>query len=177
MVYTYEALPQNFHTRVLELYPNPDPNAQLRGNLRFVNLETDPFYDAVSYTWGEPVFTKKISIGGDFCLYITPNLRDALLRFRHPTEIRPIWADAVCIDQKNEEEKGKHIPSMKDIFRCASSVLVWLGKSPVGEACLRDLALLSQKKASTTTTSNGAGISSTLRKLVTLAWFSRRWVI
>ncbi|KAI8948217.1 heterokaryon incompatibility protein-domain-containing protein [Xylaria longipes] len=177
MAYTHAPLPRGYHTRVLELYPAPDPNTPLRGNFRYVNLDTDPFYDAISYTWGDPDFTESIFIGGGFRLPITANLRDALIRYRHPTAIRSIWADAICIDQANKEDKRKQIPLMKDIFRCASSVLAWLGTHPPGEACLRDISLLSQRKTIATTTSDNENILSLLNMLVSLAWFSRRWVI
>ncbi|KAI0438943.1 heterokaryon incompatibility protein-domain-containing protein [Xylaria telfairii] len=178
MAYTYEPLPQDCHTRILELYPALDPNAPLRGNFRFVDLNINPFYDAISYTWGEPDFTTEILIGDDLCvLCITANLRDALVRYRFPTESRSIWADAICIDQANEEDKRKQIPSMRDIYRCASSVLVWLGKDPLGEACLREIALLSQRKTVPVMTSGRGKITSILNRLVSLSWFSRRWVI
>ncbi|KAI0192360.1 heterokaryon incompatibility protein-domain-containing protein [Xylaria flabelliformis] len=176
MAYVYEPLPKNCHTRVLELYPALDPDAPLHGHFRFVNLENDPFYDAISYTWGKPHFTEEIFIGESSRLCITPNLRDALVRYRQPTEIRSIWADAICIDQANEEDKRRQIPSMGDIFRCASSVLVWLGKEPSGEACLRKISLLSQRRTAPTP-SDMAKISSALSQLVSLSWFSRRWVI
>ncbi|KAI1118645.1 heterokaryon incompatibility protein-domain-containing protein [Nemania sp. NC0429] len=177
MEYAYEPLPQSYHTRVLELHPALDPNSALRGNFRNVNLDGDPFYDAISYTWGAPDFTEEVFIGEEFRMPITENLRDALIRFRHPTEIRSIWADAICIDQKNDEEKSKQIPSMKDIYRCASSVLVWLGKLPVADACLREISLLSQRKMTPTTASHMEKISSALNRLVSIPWFSRRWVI
>ncbi|KAI0854520.1 heterokaryon incompatibility protein-domain-containing protein [Xylaria cubensis] len=176
MAYVYEPLPENCHTRVLELYPALDPDAPLHGNFRFVNLDHDPFYDAISYTWGKPHFTEEIFIGENSRLCITPNLRDALVRYRQPTEVRSIWADAICIDQANEEDKRIQIPSMGDIFRCASSVLVWLGKEPSGEACLRKISLLSQRKTAPTR-SDMDEISSTLSQLMSLSWFSRRWVI
>ncbi|KAI0975034.1 heterokaryon incompatibility protein-domain-containing protein [Xylaria arbuscula] len=177
MAYIYELLPQDCHTRVLELHPALDSNAPLRGNFRNVNLETDPFYDAISYTWGEPNFTEEILIGEGFRLCITANLRDALIRFRYPTETRSIWADAICIDQNNVEEKNKQIPSMKDIYRCASSVLVWLGKHPVGDACLCEVSRLSQRKTIAAKKSDKNDIVIALNQLASVSWFKRRWII
>ncbi|KAI1736460.1 heterokaryon incompatibility protein-domain-containing protein [Xylaria scruposa] len=176
MAYTYEPLPQNSHTRVLELSPALDPDAPLHGNVRFVDLDKGPFYDAISYTWGEPRFTEEIVIGENSRLHITPNLRDALIRYRQPTEIRSVWADAICIDQANEGDKRRQIQSMGGIFRCASSVLVWLGKEPWGEACLRKISLLSQRKTAPTTSDKNE-ISSVLSQLVSFSWFTRRWVV
>ncbi|KAJ8126107.1 hypothetical protein O1611_g7531 [Lasiodiplodia mahajangana] len=178
MAWAYKPLSQDCHTRVLELYPAIDTSAPLCGEFRDVNLNIDPFYDAISYTWGEPNFTERIIIDEDFFLCITPNMYDALMRFRHPTEIRSIWADSICINQKDDEEKAKQIPLMTEIYRCASSVLVWMGKHQKEEARLRKIAILSQKKKSIETAkSDMAEIISALTELVSLRWFSRRWVI
>ncbi|KAJ8122739.1 hypothetical protein ONZ43_g1137 [Nemania bipapillata] len=169
MAYVYEPLSQDYHTRVLELYPALDKSAPLCGKFRYVNLEVDPFYDAISYTWGAPDFTEKITIDENFHLRITPNLHHALTRYRHVTETRSIWADAICINQKDEEDKRRQVPLMTEIYRSASSVLVWLGKYPKGEACLRKIALLSQKKGGP---AGLADITATLTELVSIPCIS-----
>lgn len=46
---------------------------------------------------------------------------------RHLKEERVVWADAVCIDQNNIQEKASQIPLMGSIYRNAAEVLVWLG--------------------------------------------------
>ena len=38
-----------------------------------------------------------------------------------------LWADAVCIDQKNPAEKNVQVPLMGLIYRKAVRVVVWLG--------------------------------------------------
>lgn len=38
-----------------------------------------------------------------------------------------IWADALCINQDDEEEKGKQVQSMRLIYQSATEVSVWLG--------------------------------------------------
>ncbi|KAI3320689.1 heterokaryon incompatibility protein-domain-containing protein [Xylariaceae sp. AK1471] len=149
----------------------------LRGNFRCVNLDIDPFYDAISYTWGDPVFTEEIIIDEVFRLDITLNLRDALVRFRTPLETRSIWADAICINQKNDAEKAKQIPLMTEIYRCASSLLVWLGRFPEAIRSMQSIAFLSQKKTFAASPSEQDEITSALNELVSLPWFSRRWVI
>ncbi|KAI0104011.1 heterokaryon incompatibility protein-domain-containing protein [Nemania sp. FL0031] len=141
--FRYEPLPEDYHTRALELYPALDTNAPLHGTFRYVDLNVDPFYDAVSYAWGEPNFTEEITMNGDSRLYITQNLRDALIRFRHPVEKRSIWADAICINQNDNNEKRWQLELMAEIFRCASSVLVWLGGDSKAETHLHKVALLS----------------------------------
>ncbi|CZT13087.1 uncharacterized protein RAG0_16675 [Rhynchosporium agropyri] len=39
----------------------------------------------------------------------------------------PIWIDAVCINQRDRDEKARVVPTMGKIFGEAVEVLVWLG--------------------------------------------------
>jgi hypothetical protein len=58
------------------------------------------------------------------------NLYTALphLAARDPTNSwRPIWIDAVAINQRDEEEKSEHISMMRTIYRQAQKVWVWYG--------------------------------------------------
>jgi hypothetical protein len=74
--------------------------------------KTPPAYEAVSYTWGDPkgpwseIPDKRrlrryynIRVNGQM-VTIGFNLRAALRRFRDRTEVKTIWVDAICIDQK-----------------------------------------------------------------------------
>ncbi|KAK7983567.1 heterokaryon incompatibility protein-domain-containing protein [Apiospora arundinis] len=131
--YTYRPLPTNAQTRIIELLPSsPSDEAAtpLRCRLRDFNVHGYEDYEAVSYTWGEPHFTEKLIIDDDCFLMITVNLRDALLRFRRQDCVRLLWVDAVCINQRDEGEKGLQIPQMAHIYSGASRVLVWLGDFP-----------------------------------------------
>jgi hypothetical protein len=65
---------------------------------------------------------------------ITANLHSALSRFRLNSHNRCFWADAVCINQVDPEEKSRQIPLMPRIYRNASKVLVWLGSGIDGES-------------------------------------------
>lgn len=60
---------------------------------------------------------------------ITVNLRDAIRRFRYKNECRVLWADAICIDQRNIEERGRHVQLMGMIYWKVDRVLVWLGQN------------------------------------------------
>lgn len=92
-----------------------------------------PEYEAISYVWGSP--DRPISIDCDGKrLYITENLRDALVRVRLPHRPRSIWADSICIDQDNLDEKGHQVQFMSKIFSNASRVLICLGEDDEGHA-------------------------------------------
>jgi hypothetical protein len=59
-------------------------------------------------------------------LKVTVNLRDALWRIRDPIEVRLLRADAVCINQHDNEERGFRVRQMPLIYANAARVLVWL---------------------------------------------------
>ncbi|KAK8075395.1 heterokaryon incompatibility protein [Apiospora hydei] len=127
----YQPLPDDAQTRILELQPSTGGTAaQLCCRLRNFDVYGDTEYQAVSYAWGEPRFTEPLVVDDDYYLMTTPNFRDALLRFRLPDRPRRLWVDAVCINQKDEKEKGRQIPFMSMIYSGATRVLVWLGDYP-----------------------------------------------
>jgi len=62
---------------------------------------------------------------------VTRNLRDALITIRAEprTSSFSVWADAVCTNQADTEERSKEVMKMVDVYRRASRV-VWLGYVP-----------------------------------------------
>jgi hypothetical protein len=44
-----------------------------------------------------------------------------------------LWADAICINQEDEEEKARQISRMGDIYRLANRVYAWLGENEKDE--------------------------------------------
>jgi hypothetical protein len=57
-------------------------------------------------------------------------LRQLQLANRH----RSIWTDAICINQKDEKEKAGQIQIMREIYKKATRVIVWLGTDPDNKA-------------------------------------------
>lgn len=47
----------------------------------------------------------------------------------------PIWIDALCINQEELPEKGRQVAMMKDIYKHANEVRIWLGKLDNAVAC------------------------------------------
>lgn len=113
--------------RILELAAGA-PTDPLAGELLVVPLSSAADYEAISYVWGPSVFSETISLSSG-PLAITASLDAALRCFRHINRTRRVWADAICINQRDKEEKGVQVAMMGDVYSMARRVLIWVGKS------------------------------------------------
>lgn len=114
--------------RIIELLPRDAsfPNA-LEIKLHEADLDQKPKYDTVSYCWGGQQPTLPITCNGP-TMNITENLAGALLAVsRDISEPIWLWADAICINQSDDLEKNLQVALMRDIYRTARIVHVWLG--------------------------------------------------
>ncbi|TEA19467.1 Heterokaryon incompatibility protein 6, OR allele [Colletotrichum sidae] len=111
--------------RLLHLLPGRG-DEQISVRLTAAPVTDDVEYHAVSYAWGDAGDTAYIRCDG--CeLPVARTLAEALRRWRRADETRVLWADSVCIDQRNTREKTRQIARMTDIYSRAAAVLVWLG--------------------------------------------------
>jgi hypothetical protein len=103
------------------------------------DLEFKPKYEALSYTWGLPGDSDTIYIENSSpqlkdtnafptTIEVRRNLSDALRYLRYPDKYRTLWVDALSINQADDVERNIQVGRMVDIFKCASSVVIWLGK-------------------------------------------------
>uniref|UniRef100_A0A8H7KEA7 Heterokaryon incompatibility domain-containing protein n=1 Tax=Bionectria ochroleuca TaxID=29856 RepID=A0A8H7KEA7_BIOOC len=88
--------------------------------------KTAPF-EALSYTWGTSRRDRPITCeGGE--IFVTRSLDLALRRLRRSTgPPRRLWADSICINQADPDEKGAQVALMGDIYLRAERVLIYLG--------------------------------------------------
>lgn len=128
----YEPLPGGSYTRVLILEPGRR-RQPLRCQLKIVNLEEDPDFEAISYVWGCGTKRKKVICNG-VRLKITANLLQALVAVRYPSRPRNVWADSVSINQNDQEEKGRQVFLMGPIYKQARRVLIHLAGDDGGHA-------------------------------------------
>jgi hypothetical protein len=128
----YETLLGDTSFRMLHLLPSTDPSSPIICHLIIEEL-TDPTiqYEAVSYTWGTLHPQHNITCNGN-SQEIGPSLHSLLLRLRLPTEPKALWADAICIDQSNDTEKGHQVRLMQRIYLTAARVVDWLGEDIPG---------------------------------------------
>jgi hypothetical protein len=123
--YQYSPLPSEKFIRLLEVYPGRVSD-NIDCTLHQTELENAPKYEAISYAWGDP--TNKVNVLCDGkIITVTQNLRDALLRLKLKDRSKIIWADAICISQDDDGEKGSQVKLMGRIYGNATRVCVWLG--------------------------------------------------
>ena len=112
---------------MLTILPVPPDsfNPVVRCTMETTNLINPIRYDALSYFWGDPTATTKILVN-DIEIDVTINLADALYHLRK-LGISKVWADALCINQKDKQEKGSQIRNMKHIYSRAHTTYSWIG--------------------------------------------------
>lgn len=103
-------------------------------------------YLALSYCWGDTRITREIIVNGH-SIHVTVNLEAALRQLRNCHCIKhgyKIWADAICIDQNNLEERGQQVSRMRDVYSSAWHVVIWLGAdaddSPLAMTAVKHLS-------------------------------------
>jgi hypothetical protein len=107
--------------------------APIRCEIIHVNLEDDPEYAAVSYTWADEDGcddnSQRVYCLNGTSIPVTVNCEAALRRLREPGLKRRLWIDAICINQKHISERNHQIGLMDRIYAKASKVFI----------CIRDL--------------------------------------
>jgi hypothetical protein len=150
-------------------------------------------YNALSYFWGSQPFSETILCNGN-PLNITPSLFDTLreIYLYHegkPEQRRPIWIDALCLNQQDQKELEVQVPIMCDIYSGASIVLVYLGSSKDDSDLAMTLieSLKDRLKAipdqmitydllpALGLEAEGHSIWTAIEKLLARPWFSRVW--
>lgn len=100
-----------------------------------------PHFYALSYEWGAEHPKYPITIDGK-AFSIRENLKMFLDRIAIGGEfIRPLWIDAICIDQTQVAERNEQVKIMGSIFSAATLVLTWLGPQQVENGVLAEIEL------------------------------------
>jgi hypothetical protein len=114
--------------RLLSICPSLDSDQPLECYCRTYEFVTAPSYEALSYVWGahDPSTDSQIYCNGE-ATAVRLALARALRRLRLPQFPRIVWIDAICINQKDIEEKSYQVPLMGSIYSLAARVVIWLG--------------------------------------------------
>jgi hypothetical protein len=122
----YRPFTKHDEIRLLIIHPSITASSLLSCTLDHVSLSSSPTYDALSYVWGTNACQNAVLVNGKHRL-IGKNLFLALKHLRLRTEDRVIWADALCIDQENDQERNHQVAQMGRIYSLAKFVRIWLG--------------------------------------------------
>ncbi|EXJ66909.1 uncharacterized protein A1O5_10104 [Cladophialophora psammophila CBS 110553] len=183
--YTYKPLEKGSFIRLLRLHPGHGKE-ELKGELKRVSLELTksryPF-TALSYVWGNSLKPFVLSIG-DYALRITASLYFALKRLREEKRSVLLWADAICIDQENDVEKGHQVRLMSNIYKSALRVCAWLGnEADQSNAAIDCLCAIkkstepSNQAATVWFPSTESPVWEAITKFFGRDWFRRVWIV
>ncbi|PWY80880.1 HET-domain-containing protein [Aspergillus sclerotioniger CBS 115572] len=133
-------------------------------------------YETVSYMWGgedgDYTLCCPVFVGPHWDLMLqTKNCWEMLKTMRFPDGARTIWVDALCINQRDDTERGQQVANMKRIYEQCSRVLVYLGNDLVSPSKGRpSRRLLQDLEASTQPAIQP-------HEILQRKYFSRIWVI
>ncbi|KAH7129229.1 heterokaryon incompatibility protein-domain-containing protein [Dactylonectria macrodidyma] len=135
-----------------------------------------PPYTAVSYTWGDEPPSQTIQLDGQSfsvrlnlwsCLhYISSHARNAGVEY--------LWADAICINQNDTDERSAQVSLMDQTYANASFVSVWLGLPTLPEHLWDQIP---QHEPIRTLDSDGIDFHDSMADLANRPYWSRFWVI
>ncbi|KAI1421313.1 heterokaryon incompatibility protein-domain-containing protein [Xylaria sp. FL1777] len=148
-------------------------------------LNGPPSYVGISYAWGDLDDTVWIRLNG--CAFkITLSLYNALKTLHKRLGSAVLWADAICINQRDRTEQSQQVKLMPKIYSGAREVAIWLGTESDDSEQALDLL----KTITTVADSGGATLIENIIEskkwqphftaLVTLFerdYWSRLWVV
>jgi Heterokaryon incompatibility protein (HET) len=135
----YSTLPSINSTRLIRLHPvSPGGNLLACDLIVVDDYKAAPPYEALSYCWGDPLETVELLCNGQ-PVQVTKNLHAALFRLCIRSQLKLVWADALCINQTDTLERNLQLSIMKQIYSQSSHILVWLGHGGENEASVLNL--------------------------------------
>lgn len=115
----------NSEIRLLRIHPTKSVKSPLVVEIFTASLNDKPEYVALSYVWGSNTSNCGI-LSADRCtIRVTENLFLALHELRQH-QYQVVWADQICINQLDPQERGQQVAMMSRIYRQARSVVVHL---------------------------------------------------
>jgi hypothetical protein len=127
--YAYDQLPKDDTFRYLVLQPGAGYEP-LVCNLHTAQI-ADNEYHAISYVWGTEIRDQTIICNGHVMM-VTINLFKALHCIRLPDRPLALWADSICINQEDTNEKSHQVSLMGKVYRAAKCVLIFIGSDDNG---------------------------------------------
>ncbi|KAK5679251.1 hypothetical protein LTS10_008066 [Elasticomyces elasticus] len=175
--------PERNEIRLLDILPSEEqdggPEDHVHCQLRCVDLDSKPDFSALSYAWGIEATRLDVYVN-DALTPVTVNLESALRHLRRRDHVVTIWADALCINQADNVEKGYQVRRMHNVYTGARRTIAWLGHEADGS----DLAMRVLRDIGTQAKDHGILnhdatqlFATAVRKLCERPYWSRLWVL
>ncbi|KAH8895978.1 HET-domain-containing protein [Thozetella sp. PMI_491] len=183
--FQYKALPSSNHFRLLQISTGRPEHPTVAQD-EIVSPDTHPSYAALSYVWGsdeKPYVLQLLEEGANAPkrLSITASLYKALSSIRSFPGAQPtprVWADAVCINQDDQEEKAHQVRRMAQLYGEAEQVIAYLCDNLMefGGAHSDASELAVEHDGKLLPPEDDPGWAS-LRTIITSKWPTRAWVL
>jgi hypothetical protein len=99
-----------------------------KGKFQVVNTGEfifDAKFDIISYTWGDLVPPYRCGLPGvSWRLRIPPKKIEDIKKLMIHDNIEYLWVDCICLNQEDDREKSKEIPSMYKYYKSARKCYV-----------------------------------------------------
>jgi hypothetical protein len=177
---------KKWQIRLLQLLPG-DAEDELQGELLVADVvegmngaviheeQTLVNFRTISYAWGDPKFTDTVSIR-QYRMGITPTLGLALRELRWSGDSQYIWADAVCINQDDDDEKSSQVQRMATIFSKSVMTIVYLGPAAEHTALAMEHLKPKSRDVESEDESRSRLLLAGLIDIYTRPWMRRVWV-
>ena len=188
LVHQHRALETPNTFRLLRLHAGQ--GEKISGSLHhhILGSEACPSYRAVSYTWGKGSAHHTLHLEGGSGIQVRKNLWNILQSIRDKESSCWLWIDAICINQRLDEERNHHVRLMSDIYGKANVVLVWLQSAEesanvsrafkfVHAAATHDRSTQSVLNYSREHALEGKKDWQSLKRLCRLRYWTRKWII
>lgn len=124
--YQYRPLDEaNSEIRLLRIHPARSIGSPLLIEIFTASLNDKLDYVSLSYEWGSSVRDHGILCTDGTIMRITKHLFLSLRELRQ-NSYKVVWADQICINQKDNEERSQQLLMMNRIYSQATSVVVEL---------------------------------------------------
>lgn len=181
--------------RLLMLFPG-EQDVPLRGVVYRCPLLVATGFQAISYRWESDDLTHSLWTP-EGTIRLTASLDAALRCLRHENLPLVLWADGICVNQRDKDEKSFQIRLLAQVFQRATCVLVCLGSdknsdcametlmqirvydalSKVGEEWPKDLAQVPAQWRKKNIPRADDPIWDDISALFERSWFTRSWII
>ncbi|TGO07596.1 hypothetical protein BTUL_0261g00130 [Botrytis tulipae] len=201
--YQYTPLLEPDAFRIIVIHPalsieSPLSCSLIHSTLFHYNQPLIDNYSALSYVWGDANNRRTISVD-EKPLLVTASLDSALRHLRDNKNVM-IWADGICINQFDSEEKNRQVGLMSVIYEVASHTIIFLGETtsetdkmfksslrPISSSLTKQIkpGLLSNVRASHNTDTFDleskeeieSKVHDLIRHVLDMPWFRRIWIL